>query len=97
MARVTSSSAKGEKEEKKRKANRSGPADETAKQKDLLPPPNRPSEKEQVLGTRDRVSGVPNARQLKASKLKYSTRARMTEPHPTPPSHYWLLFFSLLF
>ena len=40
----------------KRKANRSGPADEKAKQKDLLPPPSRPSEKEQVLGTRDRVS-----------------------------------------
>ena len=39
----------------KRKANRSGPADEKAKQKDL-PPPSRPSEKEQVLGTRDRVS-----------------------------------------
>ena len=41
--------------EEKRKANRSGPADEKAKQKDPRPP-SRPSEKEQVLGTRDRVS-----------------------------------------
>ena len=38
--------------------------------------------------------GAPNTRQLKASKLKYSTRARMTEPHPTP---LLLFFFSLLF
>ena len=37
--------------------------------------------------------GVPKTRQPKASKLKYSTRARMTEPHPTPPSLYLFLFF----